>query len=97
MSKELINETKCPVCKRVFAYTPMWVYKRNKTFLCTYTCTKEYDRLHSKRQHMSNGVRNEKIKKLVAMFDAGCNTREISETLGMNMRSVRYYYHKIIA
>ena len=97
MSKELINETKCPVCKKVFAYTPMWVYKRRACYICSYKCTTEYDRRKRAKIRMSNKDRNEKVEILTKLIDAGCTITEMAEKTGMNLQSVKYYCKKIIA
>ena len=97
MSKEIILEARCPVCKKVFAYTPMWVFKREKKWVCSYSCVTRYDREHERRQHMPNKARMEKLKLLTEMINAGCGVKEISEKVGMNTRSVRYYRNTIIA
>lgn len=48
----------CPICGRLFwcDYPHQWVFKRDKVFLCSYGCMREYDR----RKEIEKNMKEEK-------------------------------------
>ena len=55
---------KCPVCgKRFWCDWPgLWAYKRDKLFLCSWSCIREYDRKEAKKMERKQMTREEKRK-----------------------------------
>lgn len=60
----------CPVCGKAFwvDWPQLWVFKRDGLFLCSYSCTRQYDRKETKnmarpRKDGTPGRKPEKVKK----------------------------------
>ena len=55
---------KCPVCgKRFWCDWPgLWAYKRDKLFLCSWSCIREYDRKEAEKMERKQMTREEKRK-----------------------------------
>lgn len=54
------NEKICPICKKRFIVQPLHVYKdkrkSNGTFVCSYTCMLESERIKPQRKNKTKGV-----------------------------------------
>lgn len=38
------NECKCQICKKRFIPTAAWVYKRNDSYFCSWTCFRKEEK-----------------------------------------------------
>ena len=67
------TERECPVCRKIFIPTLEWVYKRNGTQLCSWGCTRKYEKmLESKKKHgKKSKVTEEQKQEVIRMLQAG--------------------------
>lgn len=56
------NEKICPICKKRFIVQPLHIYKDKRkskskgTFVCSYTCMLESERMKPQRKNKTKGV-----------------------------------------
>ena len=75
---------KCPVCGRGFwcDWPSLWAYKRDKLFLCSWSCIREYDRKEAEKMERKRMTREEK-RKAVEIALGGGNPLPYLEEIGM--------------
>ena len=50
------NEKICPICNKRFIVQPLHIYKDKCTFVCSYTCMLESERMKPQRKNKTKGV-----------------------------------------
>lgn len=75
---------KCPVCGRRFwcDWPGLWAYKRDKLFLCSWSCIREYDRKEAKKMERKQMTREEK-RKAAEIALGGGNPLSYLKDIGM--------------
>ena len=82
---------KCPVCgKRFWCDWPgLWAYKRDKLFLCSWSCIREYDRKEAEMMERKRMTREEK-RKAIEMALAGDNPLPYLKEIGLQNPTIAW-------